>query len=282
MEFTAWEARRHIEASYKSALFKLGRRLESFTENADSISDLIALFREYSRTKTFGDWAQALAHTFVTNTLEENARTWRQAAAMSGQGGMIRQALQQEMAGPVGRRVDELIAENANYIKSIPMILGEDLTKHIQTKAFEGSRSTQNTPEFRAMVGDMSRAHARLISRTETAKAMSALTQARAEYTGHDWYIWHTSKDQRVRDSHRNMDGVLCRFSDPPAPEELIGEKSAGYYGPGNIYNCRCYAEPVILWREVVWPHKVYANGRITLMTHDQFIREFGGELNAA
>ena len=276
MKFTAWEARRHIEAGYKAALFKLARHLESFTENADSLSELIDLFRQYSKTKTFGDWTQAIAHTFVTNTLEENARTWRQAAAMSGQGGMIRRALQQEMAGPVGRRVDELIAENANYIKTVPLILGEDLTKHIQTKAFEGSRTAYNSEEFKALVGDMSRNHARLISRTETAKAMSALTQARAENTGHDWYIWHTAKDVRVRPSHKKMDGVLCRFSDPPAPEELIGEKSAGSYGPGNIYNCRCFASPVFLWEEIPWPHKVYSNGAVREMGRRQFENEFG------
>lgn len=278
MKFTAWEARRHIEASYKSALFRLSRQLETFTESADSISELVDLFHRYSKTKAFGDWAHALAYTFVTNTLEENARTWRQAAAMSGQGGVIRKALENEVRGPVGRRVDELIAENANYIKSVPLIVGEDLTKHIQTKAFQGSRTAYNSEEFKAIVGDMSKNHARLISRTETAKAMSALTQARAEHTGHDWYIWHTAHDVRTRPSHKNMDGVLCRFSDPPAPEELIGEKSAGNYGPGNIYNCRCYAAPVILWRKVEWPHRVYANGSITVMTEKQFKETFGLE----
>lgn len=278
MKFTAWEARRHIEASYKSALFRLAQQLETFTEHADSISNLITIFHQYSETKAFGDWAHALAHTFVTNTLEENARTWRQAAAMSGQGGVIRKALENEMRGPVGHRVDELIAENANYIKSVPLIVGEDLTKHIQTKAFQGSRTAYNSEEFKALVGDMSKNHARLISRTETAKAQAALVQAQAEDVGIDWYIWHTSKDQRVRESHKNMDGVLCRFSDPPAPEELVGEKSAGNYGPGNIYNCRCYAAPVILWRKVEWPHRVYANGSITVMTEKQFKETFGLE----
>lgn len=276
MKFTAWEARRHIEASYKSALFRLGKRLEAFTQNADSVSELIELFNQYSQTRTFGDWAQALAHTFVTHTLEENARTWRQAAAKAGQGGTMRRALENEMYGPVGRRVDELIAENANYIKSVPLIVGEDLTKHIQSKAFAGSRVAYKSDEFKAMVGEMSQSHARMISRTETSKAMSALTQARAEYTGHDWYIWHTSEDGRVRESHRNMDGVLCRFSDPPAPEELVGEKSAGKYSPGNIYNCRCYAEPIILWDEIEWPRRVYVDGQITQMTKTQFKTRFG------
>ena len=282
MKFTAWEARRHIENSYKTALRKLGVHLADFTEYADSISELISLFDHFSRTNTFNSWAQSLAKTFVTHTLEENARTWRKAAAMSGQGETIRQALLNEMQGPVGRRVNELIAENANYIKSVPLILGEDLTKHVQTKAFEGSRVAYKSEEFKAIVGDMSSNHAKLISRTETSKAMSALTQARAEYTGHDWYIWHTSKDQRVRDSHKNMDNVLCRFSDPPAPEELVGERNAGHYGPGNIYNCRCYAEPIIIWREIQWPCRVYANGDITTMRKDQFEERFGVKINAA
>lgn len=276
MKFTAWEARRHIEASYKTALFRLGQQLETFAQKAASFGDLVSMFTQYSQTPTFEAWAQALAHTFVTHTLEENARTWRQAAAKAGQGGTIRRALENEMEGPIGRRVDELIAENANYIKSVPLIVGEDLTKHIQTKAFAGSRTSYDSEEFKAMVGDMSKDHARLISRTETSKAMSALTQARAEYTGHDWYIWHTSEDGRVRASHKNMDGVLCRFSDPPAPEELVGERSAGKYSPGNIYNCRCFAEPIILWDEVDWPCRVYADGQISRMTKAQFEKRFG------
>lgn len=280
MKFTAWEARRHIENSYKTALRKLGKRLAGFTENADSVSELIDLFHSFSKSRTFGEWAEALAHTFVTHTLEENARTWRQAAAMSGQGSTIRRALEHEMDGPVGRRVDELIAENANYIKSVPESVSQQLVKHVQSKTYEGSRVAYKSDEFKAIVGNMSNAHAKLISRTETSKAMSALTQARAEYTGHDWYIWHTSEDQRVRKSHKNMDNVLCRFSDPPAPEELIGERSAGKYSPGNIYNCRCYAAPVILWRKVEWPHRVYANGSINSMNKTQFAEQFGVDIN--
>lgn len=279
MKFTAWEARKHIESKYKTALRKLGRFLLGLISDDDSYEDIQKKLSDVQSSNPFNQWAQSLSHTFVTNTLEENARTWRQAAQMSGQGETIRRSLETELQGPVGARVNELIEQNAQYIKSVPEDVRADLTKHVETQAYRGSRTAYKTEDFKKLVGEMSNNHAKLISRTETSKAMSALTQARAEYTGHDWYIWHTAEDVRVRDSHKKMDKVLCRFSDPPAPEELVGEKSNGHYSPGNIFNCRCYAAPVILWRNVEWPHKVYANGIISSMGKKQFMDTFGIEV---
>jgi len=276
MKFTAWEARKHIESKHKAALRKLGRFLSALIDDGDSLDIVVQKLNSASKSDEIVKWSESLAHTFVTNTLEENAKTWRQAAAMSGQGNMIRKELENELRGPIGEKVKELIDQNAQYIKSVPEGVAKDLVRHIHSKAYEGSREAEKSPDFKEMVCEMSNNHAKLISRTETSKTMSALTQARAEYTGHDWYIWHTSKDQRVRDSHKLMDGVLCRFSDPPDPEEINGEKGNGHYGPGNIFNCRCYAAPVILWKNVSWPHAVYANGQIRTMSKTEFQVEFG------
>jgi SPP1 gp7 family putative phage head morphogenesis protein len=276
MKFTAWEARRHIENKYKTALRKLGRFLSGLIGETDDIDTVITKLNGVSNSKQMHDWSTALAKTIVTNTLEENAKTWRQAAAMSGQGNMIRDGINHEMESTVGSRVQELIDSNAKYIKTVPQTVTKDLVRHVQSKAFIGSRIAYKSPDFKRMVGDMTDNHARLISRTETSKAMAALTQARAESTGRDWYIWHSTHDQRVRDSHKHMDGVLCRFSDPPSPEELAGEPSAGRYSPGNIYNCRCFAAPVILWRTVTWPHDVHVSGQIVSMTKAEFENQFG------
>jgi uncharacterized protein with gpF-like domain len=275
MKFKAWEARRHIENSYKTALRKLGRFLVGLIGDSDTVDTISNKFSTIYSSNPFQAWAEALAHTFVTHTLEENAHTWRQAAAKSGQGSTIRLALEHELEGPVGDRVRELIDQNAQYIKSVPENVSKDLVRHVASKAYAGSRAAYRSDEFKRMVGGMSNAHAKLISRTETSKAMSVLTQARAEYTGHDWYIWHTAEDVRVRKSHQKMDKVLCRFSDPPAPEELVGEKSVGHYGPGNIYNCRCFAEPIIVWDEIEWPHKVCFDGAVSTMSKKQFQNTF-------
>lgn len=80
MKFTAWEARKHIEAKYKTALRKLGRFLIGLISDDDSYEDIQKKLSDVQSSNPFNRWAQSLAHTFVTNTLEENARTWRQAA----------------------------------------------------------------------------------------------------------------------------------------------------------------------------------------------------------
>ena len=117
----------------------------------------------------------------------------------------------------------------------------------------------------------ISKSRISLIARTESSKASTALTEARAESLNLPWYVWRTSKDARVRSSHRHMDGVLIAWAEAPSPEALKGLKSYGTYQAGNTFNCRCYPEPLIYLDQVSWPHKVYHNGTIREMTRSAF-----------
>ena len=49
-------------------------------------------------------------------------------------------------------------------------------------------------------------------------------------------YIWQTAGDERVRPNHRSKDGKKFKWSNPPA--------DTGH--PGQDYQCRCVAEPVL------------------------------------
>ena len=104
-------------------------------------------------------------------------------------------------------------------------------------------------------------------------KARAAGEQARAENLGLNWYVWRTSGDSRVRPSHRIMDDVLVPYSDPPAPETLIGEPSQGQYHAGAALGCRCVQLPLLDSSDVAWPHKVYRGGLVQTMTLRQFRR---------
>lgn len=85
-------------------------------------------------------------------------------------------------------------------------------------------------------------------------------------------YVWRSCQDQKVRPSHANMEGVIVFLHDPPSPEKLIGEESIGSYHAGECEGCRCYAEGIVdVNLFIKWPCRIYFNGKIDVMTKEQF-----------
>ncbi|MGD8188560.1 phage minor head protein [Brevibacillus ginsengisoli] len=176
------------------------------------------------------------------------------------------------MRGPIGAAVRQQVARNAEIVKSLPIDVAKQVNEHVFREVMKGTRASEIAQQIKTYFPDASKAKANLIARTEVSKTSTALTQARCEFVGADWYIWCTSEDARVRDSHKLMDGVLVKWTDPPSPEKLDGEKRTfGHYHAGEIFNCRCYTEPVIDLDLISWPVKVYYGGRIQRMTRKQF-----------
>jgi SPP1 gp7 family putative phage head morphogenesis protein len=246
---TRWKQPRRIENSFQHALF-------DYLKSPDP------------------EHAERIARGIVTAVRVRNAQGWRAAANESTKSRLIHRLLQQELSGPVGREVERLVRENATLIRTLPSDIAAKTNSFIASQQRRGIRSETITKQLKERLPEMRAASISLLARTETAKAETAVTQARAQSIGLDWYEWRTSEDGRVRLSHKKMDGVLCRFGDDPSPEALAGEKSTlGKYAPGGCPNCRCLALPLVSLDEVSWPHRVYINGSISRMTRKQFER---------
>ncbi len=178
------------------------------------------------------------------------------------------------MDSSVGVRFDELVAENARLILSLPEDLAQRTAAYIAREQQKGLRSSEIEQELRAKLPAFGHGRARMLARTEVSKAETALTQARAERLGLYWYDWATSKDQRVRPAHRVLENVLVAWTDPPAPERLAGVVSKlGHYHAGGAPNCRCLALPLILLDEVRWPHRIHVHGHLEWMSRAEFER---------
>lgn len=98
---------------------------------------------------------------------------------------------------------------------------------------------------------DVSEARARLIARDQISKLNGQITRERNEALGIDKYVWSTSEDERVRDSHRVMNGKLCRWDDASVYSDDGGKtwrnraSIGGFEGhPGDDYQCRCISSP--------------------------------------
>jgi SPP1 gp7 family putative phage head morphogenesis protein len=84
------------------------------------------------------------------------------------------------------------------------------------------------------------KARAALIARDQTLTLYSEVTQDRHKAAGIERFVWSTSRDQRVRPSHAELENKEFSYANPPVVE---GEPTL----PGvTAYQCRCLAIPVL------------------------------------
>src|SRR5690606_6578233 len=76
-------------------------------------------------------------------------------------------------------------------------------------------------------------------AREQIGKLNPKIQQERQQALGAETYIWRTSKDSRVRESHRALDGTRHRWDNPPIVDERTGRRAH----PGEDFQCRCRAE---------------------------------------
>lgn len=266
-----WEPPARLEEGYKTLIRRALAGLQTILFSAGTLPWMLAEMERYAQSEEFRAAAWAAAAKMVTNTLSWSSRTWRDAARVGSKGQEIYNLLYRDVNGRLAQEMEWQIVRNAQLISSLPQNIREQVDRQIVKMTTQGMRPEQIASLIREQFPNETAKRAALVARTEAAKTQTAITRAKAESVGVEWYVWHATRDQRTRDSHRNMDGVLCRWDTPPSPERLNGERSAGNYGPGEIWNCRCYPEPVTKPERLSWPRKVYYGGRIQRMTLAQF-----------
>jgi SPP1 gp7 family putative phage head morphogenesis protein len=123
---------------------------------------------------------------------------------------------------------------NVNLIESIPYQYLDKVQSVVTRGVNLGWTSTETAKEIEHQF-DVSSNRAKLIARDQTAKFNCSLMMLRQTEVGVEKYQWSTSKDERVRDSHRENDGKIFNWDDAPS--------ETGH--PGDDINCRCVAIPI-------------------------------------
>lgn len=219
---------------YARQLKQLASNVGSLIKSLDPIR-LPQVLRAY--VDALAPWARSVAAKMIGEVDSRDRDTWRSlGTAISAQ-------LHQDLRNaPVGRRVRELLETQVELITSIPRKAAE----RAQTLVLHGIESSKRASEIAEEIENttnVTRSRAVLIARTEVSRVATVLVQARAESVGSTHYIWRTAGDSDVRPGHRVMEGRVCEWANPPAVRE--GERIM-YHHAGEIWNCRCYPEPII------------------------------------
>lgn len=273
MTYKDWRRIKTVEKEYLNTLLKLVKIFKKIAKSSGSDQQkYIDSMNNFQNSMQYEKFINSAVKRMVLPLDVGNQRTWREAAKKATKGKFLYRLLMDELKQGTGQIIQKQVMENVLLIKTLPNDVAQKVVSDISENALKGARAESTEKIIKDKTDQHARASARLIARTETAKTMSALTKARCEQLGLRWYIWRTALDgTRVRLSHRIMEGVLVNWNNPPAPEELVGEKSAGHYHAGNIWNCRCFSEPVLELEDIRFPARVYYNGQIVMMNKSEF-----------
>ena len=136
-----------------------------------------------------------------------------------------------DIADPISIRT----AENARLIRSLADDVASRVERAVLQNYRDGGTAKQLAKTLTSEFGFPQR-RAKLIARDQTAKLASDLNEIRQRNAGIEKYEWSTSKDERVRPTHRANEGKVFRW-DTPSP--VTGH-------PGHDVQCRCVALAVI------------------------------------
>lgn len=137
-------------------------------------------------------------------------------------------------------KIVEWVRWNVDLIKTIPVRYFKRV-EALVIDAFDGGTHPNTLAREIAARHGMAIDDARRIARDQIGKLAGDLNQERQERLGVTGYIWRTANDNRVRDSHFELEGQRCTWDDPPWGG---GTHDTERGHPGSGIQCRCFGEP--------------------------------------
>ena len=133
--------------------------------------------------------------------------------------------------------------ENVEYsVKNFTEKQVDKLREMVEYNAYYGYSKNNNLIDRIQREFDITRNRAKFIANQETSLLTAKLNEMRLREVGITHYKWSTSHDERVRDTHKDLDGKIFSFDDPP-----IVDKKGTRQNAGEPYGCRCRAIGVVL-----------------------------------
>lgn len=128
--------------------------------------------------------------------------------------------------------INEAIHANVSLIKSIPQAYFDKIEKAVLSSIQSGTLNRDLAKQLES-IESTTKSRANLIATDQLGKINSRISQIRQQKLGITHYTWSTSRDERVRHSHRLRDGQIFAWDNPPDDGHA-----------GQAIRCRCVAIP--------------------------------------
>lgn len=240
-QFYPWMVEREMEQFIAEWLKENGERLKSAAivdYDADGIDEVNDL------------------PPFVPSNAEEKARVFYDKANSFSSSAMDNFS-EKTIGRSIGYYVNDSELKNnfvSNFIeqcKSASQDQKKDIANAVyRHRMFPNSEGKNLSSKINDINKKYTKSKAKFIARNETGNLNAAIQRRQIEGSGYSMYVWVSMPDGITRDSHRSMNGKVCRWDDPTVYSEDGGKtwkkRSANMFigDPGQDYNCRCTAVP--------------------------------------
>lgn len=234
----------NINRWYRKRLQQVAKQVGLIAQEFDEETDLFVAVaqiqrRLFSYEDSLSAYAADIASIMLKRADQADYDTW-----LSVGKGISRETRKRLRSPAIANEYQRLQAEQVELIKSIPREAAKKVHEWVKSGLADGQRFSEIADRIKSDLGATTESRAICIARTETARARSNFTQARAKAVGSTGYIWRTVGDGAVRDLHAKLDGTVQRWDSPPICEIGKGGTPVRSH-PGCVWNCRCFAEPL-------------------------------------
>lgn len=136
--------------------------------------------------------------------------------------------------------IEQWISDNVDLIVTIPNDALDHMKKVVYESYMSGKPVTAIVKDIQKSYGT-TKSHARLIARDQIGKLNSQINRYQQQSCGVNQYQWRTAGDGRVRSGHKKLDKKIFSWDNPP-----IVDNRGRRCHPGEDYQCRCIAVPVL------------------------------------
>ncbi len=134
--------------------------------------------------------------------------------------------------------LEDFAERSAAHIKNSSETINSTVSNIVTDGFRSGQRASDVGDAIERALG-VAQSRAQFWARDIIGTLSGQMARARQTNLGIEEYIWRTSRDERVRASHRELEGTKHSWDDPPT----VGQRQVH---PGEDYNCRCTPDPVI------------------------------------
>lgn len=139
--------------------------------------------------------------------------------------------------------------EAANLIKTLPQEYLADVQGAVMRSITTGEGMKDLVPFLNQKYKQNLR-KARNVAQDQTRKAYNNLNAGRMKKLGVRQFVWiHSGGGKEPRKLHKELNGKVCSYDDPPYIGDMYGKEVFGL--PGQLPNCRCTQKPIINFEEM-------------------------------